>query len=136
MTSRERVIDLVHQITAARARLQQLEADLDQALHQDGAGPTLLRKAARAPRGSLARRIIQLLEGDPKQAFAVPDVAKRLGVLSVPSLRQTVRRLLAERKIQRRKRGMYGAAQRRAAGTSRARKATTRRRRRRRSASA
>ncbi len=57
--------------------------------------------------------MLHLLEADPKQALAVPDIAKRLDVVSLPSLRKTVFRLAAQKKIQRRERGMYGAAGRR-----------------------
>jgi hypothetical protein len=113
MTSRERIIALVGQITTARTQLQQLEGELDQLLPRNGAGHRKARKGKRAPRGSLARRVIELLESAPKEAFAVPDVAKRLAVSSVQSLRKTVMRLAAEKRIQRRSRGMYGAAQRR-----------------------
>ena len=110
MTSRERIIDLVSQITAAREQLHRLEAELDHLLPRDGAGQGTPQKVKRAPRGSLALRVVQLLESAPKEAFAVPDVAKRLAVSSVQSLRKTVMRLAAERKIRRRSRGMYGAA--------------------------
>ena len=113
MTSRERIIDIVSQITAAREQLHRLEGELDQLLPRDGAGQRKLGKGKRAPRGSLALRVVQLMEAEPEQAFAVPEVAKRLAVSSLPSLRKTVLRLAAQRKIQRRRRGMYGAAQRR-----------------------
>ncbi len=119
MTARERIIDLVTQIAAAREQVHRLEAELDQLLPGNGRGPGRPRKAGkpkRSPRGSLTLRVIQLLEADPKQALAVPDIAKRLDVLSLPSLRKTVLRLAAQRKIQRRERGMYGAARRRRAG--------------------
>lgn len=113
MTSRERIIDLVTQIAGAREHLHRLEAELDQLLPRDGARQGKPPKGKRAPRGSLALRVMQLLQSDPKQAFAVPEVAKRLEVSSLPSLRKTVLRLAAQRKIQRRQRGLYGARQQR-----------------------
>ena len=116
MTSREQIIDLVSQIAAAREHVHRLEAELDQLLPRDGAEqekPRKPGKGKRAPRGSLALRVVQLLESDPKQAYAVPEVAKRLAVSSLQSLRKTVLRLAAQRKIQRRERGLYGARRRR-----------------------
>ena len=110
MTARERIIDLVSQITTAREHLHRLETELDQLLPRDGTRQAKPGKGKRAPRGSLSLRVMQLLESDPKQAFSVPEVGKRLAVSSLPSLRKTVLRLAAQRKIQRRQRGMYGAA--------------------------
>ena len=118
MTRREQIIDLVTQIAAAREELHRLEAELDQLLPGDGRGPGRPRKAGkpkRSPRGNLTLRVIQLLEADPKQALSVPEVAKRLDVVSLPSLRKTVLRLAAQKKIQRRERGLYGARQRKGA---------------------
>lgn len=115
MTSRERIIDLVSQITTAREQLHRLEAELDQLLPRNGAAHEKPGKGKRAPRGRLAAQIVQFLESAPKEGFAVPDVAKRLAVSSLPSLRKTVLRLVAQRRIQRRRRGLYGAAQGRAA---------------------
>ena len=112
MTARERIIHLVTQIAAAREQVHRLEAELDQLLPGDGRGPRQPGKGKRAPRGSLSLRVLQLLESDPKQALSVPEVAKRLDVSSLPSLRKTVLRLAAQRKIQRRERGLYGARQR------------------------
>ena len=118
MTAREQIIDLVTQIAAAREHLHRLEAELDQLLPGNGRGPRQPRKprkGKRAPRGSLSLRVIQLLESDPKQALSVPEVAKRLDVTSVRSLGKTVLRLAAQKKIQRRERGLYGARQRKGA---------------------
>jgi hypothetical protein len=129
MTSRERIIDLVSQISAARTQLQQLEAELDHLLPREGAGQRKPAKAKRARRDHLALQIIDLLESSPKAAFAVPDVAKRLAVSSLPSLRKTVLRLAAQRKIRRRRRGLYGAATRCAATKWRDSKPVTRPRR-------
>jgi hypothetical protein len=108
MTSRERIIDLVNQITTARAQLKHLEAELDQLL-PGGSSQRKQPALKRARRGTLAGRVIHLLESEPAQVFRVADVAKRLGVSSVPSLRKTVLRLAAEHRIQRRQRGGYGA---------------------------
>ncbi len=123
MTTRERIIDLVTQIAAAREQVRRLETELDQLLpgngrrHARGPGrPRKPQKGKRSPRGSLTLRVLQLLEADPKQALAVPDIAQRLDVVSLPSLRKTVLRLAAQKKIQRRERGKYGAAGRRRAG--------------------
>ena len=115
MTSREQIIDLVTQIAAAREHLHRLETELDQLLPRDGRAARKPGKGKRAPRGSLSLRVIQLLESDPKQAFTVPDVAKRLDVSSVRSLGKTVLRLAAQKKIQRRERGLYGARRRKGA---------------------
>jgi hypothetical protein len=87
-----------------------LEAELDQ-LVATGAQPEPRRAGER--NGRLALQVVQLLESAPTEAFAVLEVAKRLDVSSLPALRKTVLRLVAQRKIQRRRRGMYGVAQRR-----------------------
>jgi hypothetical protein len=116
MTSRERIIDLVNQITATRAQLQGLEAELDRLLPHGRSVSAKPPKGRRARRGTLASKVIQLLESEPSRAFGVMEVAKRVGASSVPSLRKTVLRLAAQRKIQRRRRGQYGAATRRRGG--------------------
>ena len=108
MTSRERIIGLVTQINDARAQVQRLEAELDQLLPRARRGRPA--KAKRAPRGSLARRVVQLLESEPTRAFRMADVAQRIDASNMDSLRKTVLRLAAQRKIRRRRRGVYGAA--------------------------
>ena len=114
MTSREQIIGLVNQINDARAQLQRLEAELDQLL-PPARGGRRLGKAKRAPRGSLARRVMHLLESEPTQVFRMADVARRLDASNLDSLRKTVLRLEAQRKIRRRRRGVYGAAKRHSA---------------------
>jgi hypothetical protein len=113
MTSRERIIDLVTKINAARDQLGQLETELDQLLPSTRGRPRGAVKGKRAPRGSLSNRVVQLLESEPKRAFSVTDVAQHIGPSSLDSLRKTVMRLAAQRRINRRQRGLYGAAKRR-----------------------
>jgi hypothetical protein len=99
MTLREYIIDLVTRIGAARANLGQLETEFDQLLP---ARPGKLRrvgKGKRARRGSLSNRVVELLESEPKRAFSVPDLARHIGPSSLDSLRKTVMRLAAQRRI-------------------------------------
>lgn len=122
MTTRERIIDLVTRIQVARTQLQQLEGELDALLPAGRPGrpgstpgpsgtPAPGRpKGRRARAGSLASRVIELLESTPGDTFAVPEVAARLGVSNVRSLRATVLRLASGKKIRRQKRGRYQAA--------------------------
>jgi len=122
MTTRERIIDLVNRIQVARAQVQQLEAELDALLPSGRVGrpsltlvpapakPAGRPKGRRARAGSLASRVIELLESAPSEALSVPDVAERLGVSNIRSLRATVLRLASGRKIRRQKRGRYQAA--------------------------
>jgi hypothetical protein len=112
MTSRERIIELVNQITAARAHLQTLEGELDQLLPRGPGRPRLTPGAARH-QGTLAARVIQLLESEPSQTFGMAEVATRLDRPNMDSLRKTVLRLVAQRKIQRERRGIYRAVRRR-----------------------
>lgn len=125
MNARERIIDLVNRIQAARAHLQQLEAELDALLPSARPGrPAALAAVAavaapapspgrprgrRARAGSLASRVIELLESAPGEALSVPDVAERLGVSNIRSLRATVLRLASGKKIRRQQRGRYQA---------------------------
>jgi len=124
MNARERIIDLVNQIQVARTHVQQLEAELDALLPSGrggrppaaalavatSAGAAPRKRGRRARAGSLASRVIELLESAPGEAFGVPDVAERLGVSNIRSLRATVLRLASGKKIRRQQRGRYQAA--------------------------
>ena len=121
MNTRERIIDLVTRIQVTRTQLHQLEAELDALLPPGRPGrprstPITGAPAApgrpkgrRARAGSLASRVVELLESAPEDTFGVPDVAARLGVSNVRSLRATVLRLASGKKIRRQKRGRYQA---------------------------
>jgi len=113
MRTRERIIDIVTRIAAARANLGQLEAELDQLLPAPHGRPRRAAKGRPTPQSGLSSRVVQLLESEPKRAFSISDVARHVSPSSLNSLRTTVLRLAAQRRIHRRQRGLYGAAKRR-----------------------
>lgn len=121
MDTRERIIELVSRLQEARSNVQQLEAQLDALLpvRRPGRPPRVPAAAAvpvvgrlagrRARAGSLASRVVELLESAPDETFRVPEVAARLGISNIRSLRATVMRLASRRKIRRQRRGRYQA---------------------------
>jgi len=109
MTTRDRIIELVNQLNAVREQARQLEDELDRLLPGRPGGRRMKAKGPRAPRGAITRRIIQLMQSEPRRAFGVTEIAKRLKLSNLRSLRATVLRLASQRHIQRQRRGLYRA---------------------------
>lgn len=130
MNARERIIDVAHRLQEARARVRELEAELDALLQSVQGGrrqpspeaPEATATPQRRRPGSVASRVLEVLEAAPEESFRVPDLAERLGYSNLRSLRATMLRLTRSRKIRRASRGYYRAATR--AGRRRAGRAS------------
>jgi hypothetical protein len=121
MNKRERIIELVNQITTARQQLAALEAELDSLLPPDSdsgspptvgtAGDTVQPILEGLVPGSMASKVVELLIGNSERSFDVSAIARGIGLDAdkINSLRGTVLRLADSGRIQKVRRGTYRA---------------------------
>jgi len=111
MTTRERVIQLVNEITALRQQLQARETELDSILPPDGQrmefSPSV--DLGNLVPGSIASRVLELLTAHAGRSFDAPTIAQELGIKNINSLRGTLLRMADGKRIQKASRGMYQA---------------------------
>lgn len=114
MEKRERAIQLGKEITEAREKLATLERELDVLLGtpvnaQEAAQRIGLLPLSRA--GSLATRVVQLLNSRPGQALGTKEIFEGIGALETEqnSVLAALSRLTSEGQIERVDRGVYAA---------------------------
>ncbi len=105
---RERIIKIVHDVEAARRKLQELEAELDSLL-----GPQQpIAKVVFLKDASLPDRVIAFFKANPG-AWDAKAMLSHLGLKSeqIAGLRSTLGRLASEGRISKHSRGKYTALQ-------------------------
>jgi DNA-binding transcriptional ArsR family regulator len=103
--------DLERQKRTIEERIRQikLEVGLVVKRSKNGAGPTDSDSSDGSPtEGSIAVRILRLLQENPAKRFQGADVAERTGI-SGPTVRSTLARLFQDEQIDKPERGIYQA---------------------------
>jgi hypothetical protein len=114
MNKRERIIELGAEISATRAKLAAMEAEMDSLLPSEQS--TSARSATVVPagqfsEGTLTDRVIRFLNFFDAEAFTAANIATALQLPrdKMNSLRSTLVRLVEEEKIDRPEPGKYRA---------------------------
>jgi hypothetical protein len=121
MKKRERIIQLVTEINTLRGRTEALEKELDSLLPPDDEHEDVCTestgKSSGLVAGSMASRIVELLNSHPDRSFDALTIAKELGIANLNSLRGTLLRVAESERIRKVRRGTYKAGREQTAET-------------------
>lgn len=105
------------EIDAVRAQLKLLEVEFEQFISDDEKVVDATTTAATTAKdtnglvpGSMATRVVELLNAHREKIFKAPVIARELGIKNVNSLRGTLRRLADSKRIDQPGRGKFRAA--------------------------
>ncbi|MGD0076293.1 MAG: hypothetical protein ABSD31_18440 [Candidatus Binataceae bacterium] len=111
MADRNLIIESAARVKKLREELEKAEAELDRLL---GSGSRARKTRPQKPqpaRGTMTGKILKTLETSPKQTFSPAQLAERLAIKNIKSLKSTLLRLAQRRSIRKVGSGAYAARQ-------------------------